>query len=114
MSIISIDFEKQVNEVEEFILYHCVIKAEKRKNINNSYKTYMYENNKAFFIISKYKEEIYNTLSKNKKIKILFTSIDNYKVYVCFKISNEELYILDNNIYDNICYDLDKNVFRDY
>ena len=69
MSIISIDFEKQVNEVEEFILYHCVIKAEKRKNMNYSYKTYMYENNKAFSIISKYKEEIYNTLSKNKKIK---------------------------------------------
>jgi hypothetical protein len=114
MSIISIDFEKQVNEIEEFILYHCVIQATKKnslyKNSSKVYVLYEFSNKDAFYYINTKKEVIYNELNNNSNISILFTSIDKYKLYICFKQKRKEPALSDADIYTSIINRLNYNI----
>lgn len=123
MSIISVDFSKQHNEIEEFTIYHCNIISIKSDNLSEKKITIMNDNLVRIEIlqfsdklsgkkkVNEYRKQIVEHVNLNSKYyTILFTSVDNNKIYFCIK---PKLYISDIDLYTHISDEI-KHLIKQY
>ncbi len=123
MSIISVDFSKQYNEIEEFTIYHCNVISTKSDNLSEKKITIMNDDLVRIDIlqfsdkfigkkkVNEYRKEIVDHInSASEYYTNLFTSVDNNKIYFCIKLKS---YISDIDLYTHISNDI-KNVIKRY
>jgi len=120
MSIISVDFSKQYNEIEEFTIYHCSVSSFNNKSIEKislcedliridilEYQDKTIGKKK----VNEYRKEIVDNINVWSPYYInLFTSVDNNKIYFCIKLKK---CISDTDLYTHIS-DKIKNVIKRY